>query len=65
MEKIYTPRQIADMLHLNLKYVQRLCREGKIPSFRIENRYRIRESDLEAFIKSLPRTEQTTEETTN
>lgn len=50
METVYTPEEVADMLKLKIKHVQKLCREGKLPAFKAGNVWRITESGLKEFM---------------
>jgi len=51
MEMIfYTPQEVADLLKLEVGTVYSYIKSGKLPAARIGNRYRIRKSDVDAFI---------------
>lgn len=45
-DEILSVREAADLLKLSTVTVQRWCRNQRIPSIKVGNRYRIRKSDL-------------------
>ncbi|HLH71826.1 MAG TPA: AAA family ATPase [Chloroflexota bacterium] len=47
MENVVTVDEAAHYLKVHPKTIQRWCREGRLPSLRIGNRYRLRLGDLE------------------
>jgi excisionase family DNA binding protein len=54
MEKVYTLEELAKELQLNIKTVQKYVREGTIKAFKIGRVWRVTETDLQEFWKSLP-----------
>lgn len=52
MEHLYTVEQAADMLHVHPKTLRKWLREKRIKGTRAGRGWRIRESDLEAFLKA-------------
>ena len=50
MQKIFTPRSVAQDLGIPVRGVYRLLRQGKIRHFRVGRLIRIRESDFEQYI---------------
>ena len=55
MEKIYTTREVAEMLHMNVQTIRKYTRDGDLKSFKVgspkKGKIKIKESDLDAFIK--------------
>lgn len=52
MEKIYTPEQAAEILHVTAAVVREWLKQGKLKGAKVAGRlWRIRESDLEAFLE--------------
>lgn len=49
--RIFTPKEVAEMLRLNTLTVYEYIRSGDIPSIRFGRAYRIRQSDFEGFIE--------------
>jgi excisionase family DNA binding protein len=49
-EKVYTVEQTAELLHLSQETVKRLLRSGRLGGMKIGRLWRVRESDLEAFL---------------
>ncbi len=49
MEKLYTIKQLAEALKLNIQTVRRFCATGKIKAIKIGREYRVKESDLELY----------------
>jgi excisionase family DNA binding protein len=49
-ENVYTVEQTAKLLHLSQETVKRLLRSGRLGGMKIGRLWRVRESDLEAFI---------------
>jgi len=54
MERVYTLEEIAKELQLNIQTVTKYVRQGKIRGTKIGRIWRVSESDLQAFWKSLP-----------
>jgi excisionase family DNA binding protein len=50
-EQVLTVKEVAQYLKVNDRTVYRMAVAGRIPAFKIGNTWRIRESDLNAWIK--------------
>lgn len=48
--KLLTPRDVAEVLHIHRYTVYKLLDEGKLKGFRISNRWRIPEEELDRFM---------------
>ena len=53
MEKLLSPEQVGEILGVSQKMVRDWLRAGRIKGVKLGRIWRVRESDLEAFIKSL------------
>lgn len=53
MEKLLSPEEVAEVLGVSQKMVRDWLRAGRIKGLKLGRIWRVRESDLEAFIKSL------------
>ena len=51
MEKIYTRKQLQELLHVSKSTILSLLKTGKIESFKVGNSYRITESALNDFVR--------------
>jgi excisionase family DNA binding protein len=51
-ESVWDCREAARFLRIHPATVKRLAREGKLPGFRIGNRWRFRPSELDAWARS-------------
>lgn len=49
MEKLYTAKQVADLLQINVHTVLRFIREGKIKAIKVGREYRIKQSMLDLY----------------
>jgi excisionase family DNA binding protein len=49
-EHVLTVKQVAQYLQVNERTIYRMAVAGKMPAFKIGNTWRIRESDLNAWI---------------
>ena len=49
--KFIRPREIAELLKLNLMTIYEYIRTGKLQAVKFGTRYRVEEKDLEKFIK--------------
>ena len=47
--KVYTAKEVADILQIDVQTVLRYLREGKIQHFKIGTNYRITEKQLKEF----------------
>lgn len=50
METLYTPEQAAEILQVHVKTVQGWIRAGKLKAVRAGRFWRVKESDLEAYL---------------
>lgn len=50
--KFLTPQEVADHLRVSKMTVYRLLKNGELPSVRIGRSLRVRESDVNAFLKA-------------
>lgn len=51
-EKVYTPREVANILNVSVFTVQELLRSGKIKGFKITSRWRVKPEELNRFVES-------------
>ena len=51
-EEVFTTDEVAEMLKVHRVTVWRWCKSGKLPAIQVGQRWRIRASDLQAFIKA-------------
>jgi excisionase family DNA binding protein len=58
METLYTPEQAAEILQVHVKTVQGWIRAGKLKAVRAGRFWRVKESDLEAYL--VPASSETT-----
>ena len=49
--KLLKPIEVADILKVHIKSVQKMCHDGKLPSVRVGKLYRISEDDLKKWIR--------------
>ena len=61
-EKIYTVRQVADILQVHPRTIRRMIARGEIRAFTIGDDYRIRQSALEAVMQEIDRRDQKSED---
>lgn len=54
MEQLYTSRQAADILQVHVKTVEGWIRAGRLKAVRAGRFWRVRESDLKAFLGEPP-----------
>jgi len=52
MEAIYTTEQVANLLQIHPLTVLKYLKEGKLKGVKLGRIYRVRESDIEAFLKN-------------
>lgn len=50
--KFMTPQEVAEHLRVSKMTVYRLLKSGELPSVRIGRSWRVRESDVHAFLKA-------------
>jgi excisionase family DNA binding protein len=50
IEKIYTLKEVADILRISVRTVYRMIKSGELDAFRVRDEYRVQKSTLEAFI---------------
>lgn len=48
--RVFTDREVADLLSVDVTTIQRLCRRGTLGHVRVGNRYRITASQLDAYL---------------
>ncbi len=48
----YNQLQLADLLQINRVYAARLIREQKLPAVKVGRAYKIRQNDIESFLKT-------------
>jgi excisionase family DNA binding protein len=51
-EPVWDCREVARFLSIHPGTVKRLAREGRLPAFRLGNRWRFRPSELDAWARS-------------
>jgi excisionase family DNA binding protein len=49
--KIFTPKEVAEKLTVSIKTVKDWLRSGKLKGVKVGRLWRVRESDLENFLK--------------
>ncbi len=50
-DRLLTPEEVADRLHISRLTVGNWLRSGKLKGIKVGRLWRVRESDLEAFLK--------------
>ena len=50
MDTLLTAAQAAELLHLNIKHVQRLARAGRLPASRVGRKWLFRRDDLDRLL---------------
>jgi len=50
LERLLTSREVAELLRLNPKTVERMARAGRLPSVRVARRLRFRPSDIASWL---------------
>lgn len=50
-EKVYTPKAAAEALEVHEETIRQWLRSGKLGGVKVGRLWRVRESDLEAFLK--------------
>ena len=53
-ERLLSPRQAGRILGMSVYGVRHWLRSGHLPAVKLRTRWRIRQSDLDAFIAALP-----------
>lgn len=48
--KVYTPREVAEILNVSVFTVQELLRSGRLKGFKITSRWRVKPEDLDDFM---------------
>ena len=51
MDKIYTPKQVAEILQVNVRTVLNYIKRRELKAIYLKRGYRIEEKDLRAFIE--------------
>lgn len=49
--KVYTPREVAEILNVSVFTVQELLRSGRLKGFKITSRWRVKPEDLKEFME--------------
>lgn len=52
MEKIFTPAEVAEILQVTVQTVKNHLRKGTLKGFKVGNRWRIKEADLQEFMRT-------------
>ena len=52
LTETYTIEEVAEALKLHPYTVRRLCREGKLPGFKVGGQWRFHKESIDKFIKS-------------
>lgn len=50
MEKVFTPEQTAELLHVATKTIKDWLRSGELPGIKVGRQWRVTESDLQKYI---------------
>jgi excisionase family DNA binding protein len=50
MEKLYTMKEVAEILHLNKQTTLRFAREGKLKVVKAGRHYLVKEQDLQGYL---------------
>ena len=50
----FTAEELAEYLKLHPYTIRRLCREGKIPTFRVGGQWRFRKDEIDKWSRSYP-----------
>ena len=53
MDKLLTPAEVGAIMGIHQKTVERLCRSGELPGFRIGRYWRFRRLDFEKYVDVL------------
>jgi acetyl-CoA synthetase len=53
LEKVYTPHEVAMALKIKVRTVMELLRTGRLRGGKVGRLWRVRESDLQAFIEKI------------
>lgn len=53
MEKVYTPNEVAKILHIRPATVYMLLQSKQLGSFRVGNRWKIPDYCVEAYVKGM------------
>ena len=54
-EKIYTVKEVAEILRVTAKTVRIMCADGELEAFKVRDEWRIKQSALEAIMQSRSR----------
>jgi excisionase family DNA binding protein len=49
-DRLLTAHEVADQLRVSTMTIYRLIRRGELPAVRVGRNYRVRESELEAYL---------------
>jgi excisionase family DNA binding protein len=50
-DKLLTPQQVADRLQVEIRTIRRYIKQGKLSVIRLDRAQRIRQSELERFLR--------------
>jgi excisionase family DNA binding protein len=50
LERLLTARELSELLQLHAKTVERMARDGRLPSLRVLGRLRFRPSDIASWL---------------
>jgi len=50
LERLLTVRELAELLQLHAKTVERMARDGRLPSVRVTGRLRFKPSDIASWL---------------
>jgi excisionase family DNA binding protein len=51
-DRLLTAHEVADQLRVSTMTIYRLIRRGELPAVRVGRNYRVRESELEAYLSA-------------
>ncbi len=54
-EKIYTVKEVAEVLRVTAKTVRIMCADGQLEAFKVRDEWRIKQSALQAIMQSRER----------
>jgi excisionase family DNA binding protein len=52
MEKLISVKEVADKTGISVFTIQKLCREHKIPCYRLTRHYKFKESEIKEWLES-------------
>lgn len=57
-EKIYTVKEVAEILRVTAKTVRIMCADGQLEAFKVRDEWRIKQSALQAIMRRQDRQEE-------